>query len=62
MHHKLNRKVLRLDCDVNGNPRYYIAGLTLACILSVNFSQLKANQEYLKLPTYKGRKYGLVLF
>lgn len=55
---KLENKILRLDNDVNGNPRYYVGGLELASILGVNFSQLKVNQWRLGLTPYKGKKYG----
>lgn len=55
---KLENKFLRLNNDANGNPRYYAGGLELACILGVNFSQLKANQWRLGLTPYKGKKYG----
>lgn len=58
MHNKLLRKCLRLDCDIYGNPRYYVGTVSLAVILGISFAQLKANREHLKLTVYKGRKYG----
>lgn len=54
MHHKF----LRLDCDVYGNPRYYVGALELACILGITFRQLNENRSHLHLTVYKGKKAG----
>lgn len=58
VHSKLTKKALRLDCDIYGNPRYYVDAVSLAVILGVSFTQLKTNQKHLKLTLYNGRKYG----
>lgn len=58
MNKRLENKCLRLDCDLYGNPRYYVGAFTLADILGVSFAQLKNNQKHLKLTVYRGQKYG----
>lgn len=58
LNRKLEDKFLRLDNDVNGNPRFYIGGFELACIFGISFDQLKANQWRIGLTAYKGKKYG----
>ena len=58
MNKSLENKVLRLEADYYGNPRYYVGAVTLATILNVTFKELNENRSHLGLTAYKGKKYG----
>lgn len=51
-------KYLRIDNDVNGNPRYYVGLLELSNILKCNIEQLGEWAYALPIKKYTGKKYG----
>lgn len=51
-------KYLRLDNDVNGNPRYYVGVYDLASILKCSVDELKEYAYSLPIKKYTGKKYG----
>lgn len=52
-------KYLRLNNDVNGNPRYYVALIELASILKCDTEQLEEYAYGLPIKKYTGKKYGV---
>lgn len=51
-------RYLRLDNNVNGNPRYYVGYIELANILKCNTDQLDEWAYALPIKKYTGKKYG----
>ena len=51
-------KYLRLDNDVNGNPRYYFGLISLANVLKCSTEELEDWAYSLPITKYKGKKYG----
>lgn len=49
---------LRIENDMNGNPRYYIGWLEMASLLNVDANKLESLERDLRLTNYKGKKYG----
>lgn len=55
----ITQKFIKLENDVNGNPRYYIGLLECADLLEVGKEWLQDNRKKLKLLSlYRGKKYG----
>lgn len=50
--------VVRLDNDVNGNPRYYISAFELKNYLGVSYDVLEVVRKKVGAKVYRGKKYG----
>ena len=55
---KLEQIAIRLDNDVNGNPRYYFGMFELARLLGVDVDTLEKHRQGLGFTRYTGSKYG----
>ena len=55
---KLEQIAIRLDNDVNGNPRYYFGMFELARLLGVDVDTLEKHRQGLGFTSDTGSKYG----
>ena len=55
---KLEQIAIRLDNNVNGNPRYYFGMFELARLLGVDVDTLEKHRQGLGFTRYTGSKYG----
>lgn len=55
---KLEQIAIRLNNDINGNPRYYIGLIELACLFGTNRRTLECWVGDLGLRAYRGNRSG----
>lgn len=55
---KLEQIAIRLDNDINGNPRYYIGMFELACLFAIHYKSLECWAGDLGLKMYRGSRCG----
>lgn len=55
---KLEQIAIRLNNDINGNPRYYIGRVELACLFGIETKKLDCWAGDLGLRLYRGSRYG----
>ena len=54
----LENAFLRLENDVNGNPRYYVGLYDLATLAGVSVDDLPPFAKKVGFRAYRGKKYG----
>ena len=51
-------KFIRLENDVNGNPRYYVGFIELAALVGATTEEVAAVAEKVGFKKYRGKRYG----
>lgn len=51
-------KFIRLENDLNGNPRYYVGSIELAVLVGATTGEVAAVAKKVGFKKYRGKRYG----
>lgn len=53
------RKFIRLENDLNGNPRYYVGSIELAVLVDATTEEVASVAKKVGFKKYRGNRYGV---